>query len=143
MDCSLAGIPMIADGGTKNSGDIAKALAAGASLIMVGALLAATTESPGEIISTEKGPMKKYRGSASQESYEVQGKVAEHRAPEGESMWLPYKGPVAPILESMAAGLKSSMAYVGAYDLTSFKENAKLVKVSMSTLAESGAHGKK
>lgn len=175
MDCSLAGIPLIADGGAKNSGDVAKALAAGASAVMMGNVLAGTNEAPGEVVYrvwdgfkgeerlltqqesrdldnkptslqslyVKKEAYKTYRGSASRESYEVQGKVDTHRTPEGESMLVEYKGPVAPILESMAAGLKSSMAYVGAYDLTSFKENAKLVKVSMSTLAESGAHGKK
>lgn len=154
MDCSLSGIPLIADGGAKNSGDVAKALAAGASAVMMGNVLAGTDEAPGLItdylpvesingVTTKIGKFKTYRGSASRESYEVQGKVDTHRTPEGESMLVEYKGPVAPILESMAAGLKSSLAYVGAYDLTSFKENAKLVKVSMSTLAESGAHGKK
>lgn len=171
IDCSLVGIPLIADGGAKNSGDVAKALAAGASAVMMGSILAGTEEAPGErvwksnvhkvdtfltkeeVYPTKNGQLdtsveinlpsfKTYRGSASRESYEVQGKVDTHRTPEGESMLVEYKGPVAPILESMAAGLKSSMAYVGAYDLTSFKENAKLVKVSMSTHIESAAHGK-
>jgi len=176
LDCSLSGIPLIADGGTKNSGDIAKALAAGASMVMAGSMLAGTEESPGELvyfnslnqqvtkdelfrkIYSEKSDSfeyvihspeesfysikKKYRGSASQESYEVQGKVDNHRTPEGEAMLLPYKGPVAPILESNAAGLKSTLAYVGAKSLTEFRDNVKLVKVSTSTLAENGAHGK-
>lgn len=174
LDCKQVGIPLIADGGAKNSGDIAKALAAGADAVMVGSMLAGTSEAPGELMwkntfgemltkdehfpkkRNDKGEYvtvedyvsdlpayKTYRGSASQESYEVQGKVSDHRTPEGESMLIPYKGPVMPILEATAAGLKSTFAYVGARNLTEFKETAKLVRVSLSTLAENSAHSKK
>ena len=142
IDCNLAGLPLIADGGAKNSGDVAKALAAGASMVMVGSMLAGTDEAPGEIVGMSPRAFKKYRGSASLESYEVQGKVDTHRTPEGDSMLIPYKGLVTPILESTAAGLKSTLSYVGAKNLTEFKENARLVKVSMSTLAENGSHSK-
>lgn len=153
-------IPLIADGGIKTSGDIAKALACGASSVMVGSMLAGTEEAPGKtehhysdgsITSEIFSPSvfgtpisyKTYRGSASSESYEVQGKNSSHRTPEGESMLIPYKGPVGPILDSIAAGLKSSLAYTGSFNLEEFKENAEIVKVSQNTFNENHAHGKR
>ena len=141
-------LPLIADGGIKAIGDIAKALAAGASSVMLGSMLAKTDSAPGETIyeivdgvSTPVG--KRYRGSASYESYKVQGKVATHRTPEGEAMVLPYTGTTLDLLNSISAGLKSSCAYVGAKNLKEFKENAKLVKVSTNTFQENGAHSKR
>jgi IMP dehydrogenase len=157
LSCSQSNIPLIADGGAKNSGDIAKALACGASSVMVGSMLAGTDQSPGELIYEQtyeedrwgvnkkinKPLGKKYRGSASLESYEIQGKVSEHRTPEGESMVLDYKGSVYPILDSLSAGLKSSLSYTGSRTLEEFKKNAQIVKVSQSTFEENKAHGKK
>ncbi len=182
IDCKSLGIPMIADGGIKNSGDIAKALVAGADLVMLGGLLAGTEESPGavikkiktrydaevdynsysdyfqreltdeetkadlgarrEIYGTELLWYKQYRGSASKESYEVQGKVAEHRTPEGESTLVPYKGPVIEVVNNLTAGLKSALSYVGASNIEEFKEQATLIEITHSSHIESKPHGK-
>lgn len=131
---------IIADGGIKNSGDIAKALAAGADAVMIGGLLAGTDETPGRI---ESDGTKKYRGSASNESYMVQGKVDNHRTPEGESTWVPYKGSTESVIQGLKAGLQSAMSYVGVRTIEDFKSNAKLVQVTANGHAESKPHGKK
>lgn len=148
IDCVSSGYPIIADGGIKNSGDYAKAMACGAKAVMLGSMLAGTEETPGDVIWTQNGPyldypaFKKYRGSASAESYEVQGKTASHRTAEGESGLVEYKGSVEKIIKQLQAGLRSSMSYVGAKDLTEFKERAIMIKVSNNTQLENGAHGK-
>lgn len=146
-------IVIIADGGLKTSGDIAKALGAGADCVMVGSMLAGTDETPGEVVSKQDGPIflgiqsnnyyKKYRGSASQESYELQGKVAKHRTAEGESFLVKCKGPVADVLQGIDAGLRSSFAYVGASNLDAFHERVEFVRVTHNGYVEGTAHGKK
>jgi IMP dehydrogenase len=156
LDCKGSTVaPLVADGGIKNSGDIAKALAAGATAVMVGGILAGTDETPGEIINEgsyegwhptyvkSEFKYKKYRGSASKESYEAQGKTASHRAPEGDSTLVSYKGQVGPVLQELKAGLQSAMSYVGARTIKEFQENAKLVQITVAGIAENGAHGKK
>jgi IMP dehydrogenase len=159
IDCSRLGVPLIADGGIRTSGDIAKALAAGATAVMLGNMLSGTAETPGDILAfeTKNGCLtyynnhneapthlwhKEYRGSASLESYKVQNKVASHRAPEGERTLIKYKGSVKDVLMNISGGIKSAFSYVGAKNLNEFKENAKLVKVTPSGSAESRAHGK-
>lgn len=150
LDCVNSGYPIIADGGIRNSGDIAKALAAGATTVMVGNLLAGTDETPGEPVyktgyfppSEKSITHKKYRGSASLESYEVQCKVSNHRAPEGESILVPYKGPVVNVLNLLKAGVQSAMSYVGASNLKEFEENAEFIQVSHNGALESLPHGK-
>ena len=147
MDCVGTGYNIIADGGIRNSGDYAKALAVGAKAVMVGSLLSGTTETPGELIEITNGGyvdgyLKKYRGSASSESYEVQGKTADHRSAEGESTLVPYKGSAEGIIKQLQAGLKSSMSYTGAKNLQDFRERAIMVKVSGNTQRENGAYGK-
>jgi len=150
MDCyrytNELGINIIADSGIKNSGDIVKALAAGADAVMVGSLLAGTEETPGELV-TRSDPYggafyKKYRGSASKESYEAQNKLSEHRTPEGESTFVRYKGQVNDILQNLSAGVKSGLTYVGANNLTELKQNARFIKITNSGLIESKPHGK-
>jgi len=166
-------IAVIADGGMRTPGDIAKALGAGAHVVMLGGMLAGTEETPGEIILgnaweplygvmeprgplerlTSDGryswveratePLKRYRGSASKESYEVQGKDASWRTAEGESFTVPYKGPVKGVLQDIEGGLRSAFTYVGARNLKEFHGKVEFVKVSVSTMAENGAHGKK
>lgn len=162
MDCrpaiTKAGMTMIADGGMKTPGDVAKALAAGAHIIMTGGMLAGCEETPGEVIHNGSGEevsfpdaydrnclSKKYRGSASKESYEVQGKIAKHRTTEGESFLVPYKGPVAGILQDIEGGLRGSFSMVGAYNLEEFHRMAEFVVVSQASAVEAGAHsnGKK
>ena len=146
-------IVVIADGGLKKPGDIAKALGAGAHMVMVGGMLAGTEETPGEVIEKatavgaaitgEWTKYKKYRGSASQESYDVQGKNATHRTAEGESFLVPYKGPVADVLQDIEGGLRSSFCYVGARNLKEFHARVEFVRISPSTVVENGSHGKK
>ncbi|CAM6005511.1 unnamed protein product [Sphagnum balticum] len=151
-------IPIIADGGMKASGDIAKAFAAGASMAMLGSLLAGTDEAPGEIVYTsvadarefdgldlvgQKTAFKKYRGSASKESYESQGKNAAHRTAEGESFMVPYKGPVKEVLQDIEGGLRSAFTYVGARNLKEFQEKAKFVEITNAGYSEGLPHGKK
>lgn len=166
MDCAQLGVDIIADGGIRNSGDVAKALAAGAKAVMLGGMLAGTSESPGEVYSSinelanysylPSQPeikhyssdipygkvFKKYRGSASQESYQVQGKVAQHRTAEGDSFLVDYVGNVENVLQNIEAGLRSSMTYVGANYLSEFREFAQFVEITNNGLKESKAHGK-
>lgn len=150
------GISVIADGGMKNPGDIAKALGAGANLVMLGGMLAGTDESPGKLVDldTEQEIIgypheflfgrlgKKYRGSASKESYQVQGKDASWRTPEGESFLVPYKGSVREVLQDIEGGLRSSFSYVGATDLWDFHRKVEFIEVSSSTVVENQPHGK-
>lgn len=143
LDCKQYAENIIADGGIRNSGDLVKALAAGAKAVMVGSLLSGTEETPGLII--EEGHMqmyKKYRGSASLESYWAQNKIADHRAAEGEATYVPYKGPVKDVILNLIGGLRSGMSYVGASNLTELQEKAKFVRVTDSGKAESRAHAK-
>lgn len=168
LDCSSVakryGVKIIGDGGIKNSGDIVKALAAGADAVMIGSILSGTEETPGEIVAFETRNSygssytatfnnyreadvstwhKKYRGSASKESYEVQGKQANHRTPEGEATFVKYKGSAIDILNNLIAGIKSGLSYVGANTLDELKENAQFVSITNSGLIESKPHGKK
>jgi IMP dehydrogenase len=150
-------LAIIADGGMDSVGDIAKALGAGAHMVMSGSFFAGTDESPGEVVYMNRGVVlpegsttdptcyigaltkhKKYRGSASKESYEVQNKIAKHRAPEGDSTLIPYKGPVADILQEIEGGLRSSFTYTGSRTLEEFHRNVEFVRVSSNTVVENG-----
>ncbi len=134
------GIPVIADGGLRNSGDIMKALAAGASTVMLGNMLAGTDESPGEMI----GDYKKYRGMASKSAQNSwRGGVPEGMAAEGESTTLKIKGPVKNIILEITGGLRSGMSYINAFELSEIKEKARFIEVSASGISESHAHGVK
>lgn len=123
-------IPIIADGGSRNSGDVAKAIAAGANMVMVGNLFAGTDETPGETFFLNNKQYKRYRGQASF------GSNGERYTKEGIDGVVPAKGPVAPILGQIQAGLKASMSYVGARTIPEFQEKAKFVEVSSHTLME-------
>jgi IMP dehydrogenase len=150
-------IVVIADGGMKTPGDIAKAIGAGAHLVMLGGMLSGTNETPGDIIdvmgdvvsikdASELSKIqllrKKYRGSASKEAYESQGKDASWRTAEGESFYVNYKGPVKDILQDIEGGLRSAMTYVGASNIREFHGKVEFVRVSNATRRENGAHGK-
>lgn len=141
------GIAIIGDGGLKTPGDIAKALGAGAHAVMVGSMLAGTTETPGEVIYPEgpgpQCPVKIYRGSASLESYASQGKTGTYRTAEGESYTVPYKGSVVDILQDIEGGLRSAFTYVGARNLKEFHEKVEFVRVTHSGYVEGTPHGKK
>jgi IMP dehydrogenase len=157
---SHAGCPtqIIADGGCKSAGDIVKALAAGAHAVMLGGMLAGTDETPGEVFQDTKyvsggaflgrdypvgEPYKKYRGSASKDSYAAQGKDQAYITAEGESFTVPYKGPVANVLQDIEGGLRSALTYLGVNNLEELRKYASFVEVSSNTVVENGAHGKK
>ena len=132
-------VKIIADGGIKNSGDMVKALAAGADAVMVGSLLAGTTETPGEIhMNIEGKRWKTYRGMASKEAQvEWRGKYSSF---EGVATRVPHRGPVSAILEDLERGIRSGFSYTGAHNLRELHGKAKFVSQTTSGLSESRAH---
>ncbi len=148
-EAQKSGIPVIADGGIKFSGDIAKAIAAGASAVMVGSLLAGTDESPGEVYLHQGRSYKSYRGMGSvgamargsADRY-FQAEVTDtlKLVPEGVEGQVPYKGPVSGVIHQLSGGLKAAMGYVGGKDIPDFQEKAKFVRISGAGLSESHAH---
>jgi IMP dehydrogenase len=146
---SDASIPVIADGGIKFSGDLAKALAAGASVAMIGSLLAGTDESPGEVYLHQGRSYKSYRGMGSigamargsaDRYFQAEVRDTLKLVPEGIEGQVPYKGPVAGVLHQLAGGLRAAMGYVGAADLAEFREKARFMRISSAGLRESHAH---
>lgn len=146
---SNAGIPVIADGGIKLSGDMAKALAAGANAVMVGSMLAGTDESPGEVYLYQGRSFKSYRGMGSvgamargsADRY-FQGEVRDtlKLVPEGIEGQVPYKGPVGAVLHQLAGGLRAAMGYTGCANLQSFREKSQFVRITNAGLRESHTH---
>ena len=139
-------IPVIADGGIKYSGDITKALACGASVIMAGSLFAGTEESPGETILFEGRQYKEYRGMGSLAAMKdgsgdryFQTNTKKY-VPEGVEGRVDYKGPVGEVVYQLLGGLKSGMGYVGSKDLNELYEKAKFVKISPASLIENHPH---
>lgn len=143
-----AGIPVIADGGVKFSGDIVKALAAGASTVMIGSLFAGTDEAPGEVVLYQGRSYKVYRGMGSLSAMQkgsrdryFQDEVALNKlVPEGIEGRVPYRGKLADVLHQLLGGVRAGMGYVGAANLTALREKAKFVKISASGLKESHVH---
>lgn len=144
-----AGIPVIADGGIKFSGDFAKALAAGAAAAMAGSLLAGTEESPGEVYLHHGRSFKAYRGMGSvgamargsaDRYFQAEVRDELKLVPEGIEGQVAYKGPIAAVLHQLAGGLRASMGYVGAHNLNEFKEKATFVRITNAGLNESHAH---
>lgn len=132
------GIPVIADGGLKNSGDIVKALAAGASSVMVGSLVSGTLETPGEL----KGGMKQYRGMASKAAQvSWRGEMPQGMAAEGESTQIPCKGSVVNVIEELMGGLRSGMTYIGVDNIKAMSETALFIQMTTSGMSESKPHG--
>jgi IMP dehydrogenase len=143
------GISLIADGGIKFSGDLAKALAAGASAVMVGSLLAGTDESPGEVYLHQGRSFKAYRGMGSvgamargsaDRYFQAEVRDTLKLVPEGIEGQVPYKGPAGGVLHQLTGGLKAAMGYVGAANLAEFRERATFVRISGAGLRESHAH---
>ncbi len=142
------GVPVIADGGIKYSGDIAKALAVGASCIMAGSLLAGTEESPGETIMFQGRQYKSYRGmgsigamqKGSNDRYFQEGTAADKLVPEGIEGRVPFRGSIAGIVHQMMGGLRSSMGYCGSKDIPTFWEQAEFVEITSAGLKESHVH---
>lgn len=144
-----AGIPVIADGGIKYSGDFAKAIAAGADCVMIGSLLAGTDESPGEVYLHQGRTYKSYRGMGSvgamargsaDRYFQQDIKDALKLVPEGIEGQVPYRGPVSSVLHQLAGGLRAAMGYVGAPDIATFQTKARFVRITSSGLRESHAH---
>jgi len=139
-------IPVIADGGMRNSGDIAKALAAGASAVMCGNLFAGTDEAPGKIVTKQGRKLKEYRGMGSQaviksasgsERYFTHGRKA---VPEGVEALVPYKGPLSEIVASLASGLQVGMGYVGARTILEFQKKVQFIRITHASIAEGKPH---
>tara|TARA_Y100001938_G_scaffold150473_1_gene241553 strand:+ start:1260 stop:2291 length:1032 start_codon:yes stop_codon:yes gene_type:complete len=129
---------LIADGGIKTSGDIVKALAAGADFVMLGSLLAGTDESPGKILKSEKGNVKVYQGMASSRA-QLQWKGAVSSR-EGISTTIPYKGSVRDIIEDLTVGIRSGFSYSGARTLRELQDTAVLIRQTSSGMTESDTH---
>jgi IMP dehydrogenase len=143
------GTPVIADGGIKYSGDLAKALAAGADCAMVGSLLAGTDETPGEVFLYQGRSYKTYRGMGSvgamargsaDRYFQQEIKDTLKLVPEGVEGQVPYKGPVANVVHQLAGGLRAAMGYVGAKDLAEFHQKAEFLRISGAGLRESHVH---
>ncbi|HEY4580840.1 MAG TPA: IMP dehydrogenase [Candidatus Acidoferrales bacterium] len=143
-----AGVPIIADGGIKYSGDISKAIAAGASVVMIGGLFAGTEESPGETILYQGRTFKSYRGMGSLGAMEAGSadRYAQDTAergksvPEGVEGRVPYKGPLGGLVEQLVGGLRSGMGYCGAASLKDLQERARFVRITSAGLRESHVH---
>ncbi len=132
------GIPVIADGGIKTSGDIVKAFAAGAETVMLGSMLSGTLETPGEV----KGGMKKYRGMASKDAQvSWRGNMQKGMAAEGEARLIPCKGSVENVIHELAGGVRSGMTYLNAMNLEQINQNALFMEMSSSGMVESRPHG--
>src|SRR5205809_900588 len=144
-----ANVPVIADGGIKYSGDLAKALAAGADIAMVGSLLAGTDETPGEVFLWQGRSYKAYRGMGSVGAM-ARGSADRYfqqdiqdtlkLVPEGIEGQVPYKGPVANVMHQLAGGLRAAMGYVGARNLAEFHDKAQFVRITGAGLRESHVH---
>jgi IMP dehydrogenase len=149
--CAAEGVPLVADGGIRNSGDIAKAIAAGADSVMLGSVLAGTDEAPGDVILVQGERYKEYRGmgslgamkarSFSKDRY-FQGDVedVDKLVPEGIEGRVPYKGAVQAVLHQLVGGLRQSMGYCGAATIEDMKERTRFVRISAAGLQESHPH---
>ena len=140
IDCARSdrNVPIIADGGIRNSGDIVKALAAGADFVMLGSLLSGTDETPGDIINTREGKFKAYRGMASKDAQvEWRGRTA---SLEGIATTVPCKGPVRDILLELERGVRSGLSYSGARTITELQAKARFIRQTSSGQTESGTH---
>ena len=142
-------VPIIADGGIKYSGDLAKALAMGASVAMMGSVFAGVDEGPGEVFLYQGRSYKTYRGMGSlgamsrgsaDRYFQKDVSDALKLVPEGIEGQVPYKGPIAPILHQMVGGLRAAMGYVGAADLEQFRQRARFIRITGAGLRESHVH---
>lgn len=143
-----SGAPVIADGGIKYSGDLAKAIAAGANVAMMGSMFAGTDESPGEVFLYQGRSYKSYRGMGSvgamargsADRYFQKEVSSEKLVPEGIEGQTPYKGPISPVIHQLVGGLRASMGYVGAPDIAAFQSCARFVRITNAGLRESHVH---
>ncbi len=143
-----SGIPFIADGGIRYSGDVSKALASGAFTVMMGSMLAGTDESPGDVEIYQGRSYKSYRGmgslgamaKGSSDRYFQSENAADKLVPEGIEGRVPYKGSISPIIHQILGGLRSTMGYVGCKDLQALRTDAQFVRISNAGMAESHVH---
>lgn len=140
------GVPIIADGGIQKSGDIVKALGAGADTVMMGGKFAGTDESPGVVMTRGDKKFKICRGSASFTVANARKKIKQEKerklevAPEGVESIVPYKGPVADIVNQLVAGVRSGMSYVNAHSIAELQKNVEFIRISSAGRQESGVH---
>jgi IMP dehydrogenase len=143
------GVPMIADGGIRYSGDIAKAIAAGANCVMLGGLFAGTEEAPGETVLYQGRSYKSYRGmgslgamqqGAADRYFQDPASNADKLVPEGIEGRVPYKGPVSAVIHQLAGGLRASMGYVGCRDIEEMRSRAEFVEITTAGVRESHVH---
>ena len=147
--CHAAGVPAIADGGIKFSGDLAKAIAAGADVAMIGSLLAGTDEAPGEVFLYQGRSYKAYRGMGSlgamargsaDRYFQQEVKDTLKYVPEGIEGRVPYRGPVSSILHQLVGGLKAAMGYTGNATIADMQANSQFVRITGAGLRESHVH---
>jgi IMP dehydrogenase len=144
-----SGAPVIADGGIKYSGDLAKAIAAGASTAMLGSMFAGTDEAPGEVFLYQGRSYKSYRGMGSlgamargsaDRYFQKEVEDALKLVPEGIEGQTPYKGPISPVIHQLVGGLRAAMGYVGAPDIAAFQDRARFIRITGAGLRESHVH---
>jgi IMP dehydrogenase len=152
--CRAAGVPVIGDGGLQYSGDIAKALVAGADVVMLGSLLAGCEESPGDLVFINGKQYKSYRGMGSLGAAQSRGRIRsyskdryfqgdvgdEQFVPEGVEGQVPYRGPLAAVAYQLVGGLRQSMFYVGARTVPELQERGRFVRITPAGLKESHPH---
>ncbi len=144
-----SGVPMIADGGIRYSGDISKAIAAGANVVMLGGLFAGTEEAPGETVLFQGRSYKSYRGmgslgamqqGAADRYFQDAEESAEKLVPEGIEGRVPYKGPVAAVIHQLSGGLRASMGYCGCATIDQMRSKAEFVEITTAGIRESHVH---
>ena len=149
-ELNATGVPLIADGGIRYSGDVAKAIVAGAYSIMVGSMFAGTEEAPGEVELFQGRSYKSYRGmgslgamasqQGSSDRYFQEGSEADKLVPEGIEGRVPYKGPLQPVIHQLLGGLRSSMGYTGCATIEEMRTKPQFVQVSVAGMTESHVH---
>jgi IMP dehydrogenase len=148
-ECHRQGIPVVSDGGIKYSGDLAKAIAAGADCAMLGSLFAGTDESPGEVILFQGRSYKSYRGMGSvgamargsaDRYFQQEVRDTMKLVPEGVEGRVPYKGPVGGVIHQLVGGLKAAMGYTGNRTVPEMQKNCNFVKITNAGLRESHVH---
>ena len=141
-------VSIIADGGIKYSGDVVKAIAAGAHVVMIGSLLAGTKEAPGEVVLFQGRTYKSYRGmgsigamqAGSSDRYFQEGQETRKLVPEGIEGRVPYRGPLADTLYQLIGGLRSGMGYTGSATIDALRQDARFVQITTAGLKESHVH---